>query len=507
MAHGFQLDLKTFEVSSKTFSLSLSMSSIAFIYDPQLSGLTQDNLNSLIQSKRLWLLPRGVCRLDVRLCLGECDNLRQTRDDFLEFVADTISQSSVWSQLGLSVQALDVQYHREEDNVPNLYFGIEQSDMSSALLSPPHAHTAQLKGLECILRFEPSNHLETSSKKEEQTDSQLPFSWDQLNPSTGILASHYGLEATESAELWDNAACLTRAAFCVTIGTRKGMRGLSIFELEKGPSLLDISPSIWNSQYRRSVVSHAKNFAVISNIFACSLNGQSPELRRKGAELLQKAPTGVGNNPSQHSARHLESSIQRMLWDLLQDRLKPTIGTNRTTVNNATSQEPELECQGDEINGPMVDEERFEQYEISDEDHHFYGESPPSSHQSSVYHQTNLSSNLDQSPAWQEENESIFHWDNQRLTEPKLYDAMERSCSEIDISGYQLPGPYNQYMTSDLPNAMQDTLMSDCMYDENDDIYDCKFDCVALARKGLEDYDPIATRMPYWEARVAASGN
>ncbi|KAI1281625.1 hypothetical protein F5Y07DRAFT_265439 [Xylaria sp. FL0933] len=507
MAHGFQLDLKTFEVSSKTFSLSLSMSSRAFIYDPQLSGLTQDNVNSLIQTKRLWLLPRGVCRLDVRLCLGECDNLRQNREDFLEFIADTINQSSVWSQLGLSVQALDVQYHREEDNVPNLYFSIEQSDMSSALLSPPHAHTAQLKGLECILRFAPSNHLDANSRKEEQTDSQIPLSWDRLNSSTAILASHYVLEATESAELWDNAACLVQAALCVTIGMRKGMRGLSIFELEKGPSLLDISPSIWNSQYRRSVVNHAKNFAVISNIFACSLNGQSPELRRKGAEILERAPTDVSKSLNRHPARHLESSIERMLWDLLQNTLKPTIGTNRTTANDATSQELELDCQGDEVNGTTVDEECFEQYEIMGENHHLYEESPPSSHQCSVYHQTNLSSSLDQSPAWQEENESIFPWDDQTLIKHKVYDAMERACSEVDISGYQLPGPYNQHMTSDLPNTMQDTLMSDYMYDENEDVYRCEYDDVALAGKGFEDYDPIDTSTPYWDAGLTALEN
>ncbi|KAI1349387.1 hypothetical protein F5Y01DRAFT_327457 [Xylaria sp. FL0043] len=499
MAYGFQLDLKTFEVSSKTFSLSLSMSSRAFIYDPQLSGLTQDNLNSLIQSKRLWLLPRGACRLDVRLCLGECDNLRQNRDDFLQFVADTVSQSSVWSQLGLSVQTLDVQYHREEDNVPNLYFSIEQSDMSSALLSPPHAHTAQLKGLECILRFEPSNHLDASSRKVEQTHSQIPLSWDRLNSSTAILASHYVLEATESAELWDNAACLVQAAVCVTIGMRKGIKGLSIFELEKGPSLLDISPSIWNSQYRRSVVNHAKNFAVISNIFACSLNGQSPELRRKGAEILERAPTDVGNNPSQHSARRLESSIECMLWDLLQDTLKPTMGTNNATAKNATSQERELESQGDEINGTMVDEERFEQYEVSHEDRHVYGEPPPSQ-QNSVDHQTNLSTDLDRGLTWQEENGSMFPWDNQTLIEPELYDAMEHSYLEADIPGYQLLEPHDQHMRSDLPDAMQDTLMSDYIYNENDDdMYGNQYDRETLAGKALDNYDLIDTSMAYWD--------
>ncbi len=95
MANRFRFDLKTFEVSSKTFDLSLSMTSRAFIYDVGLGNITQDDLSSLILSKQLWLLPRGLCRLDVHVRLGECDIRGDERDDFLDFIADTICQSSV----------------------------------------------------------------------------------------------------------------------------------------------------------------------------------------------------------------------------------------------------------------------------------------------------------------------------------------------------------------------------------------------------------------------------
>ncbi|KAI0426607.1 hypothetical protein F5Y09DRAFT_351079 [Xylaria sp. FL1042] len=508
MANRFHLDLKTFEVSSRMFDLSLSMTSRAFIYDTQLSSLTQDNLSSLIQTKRLWLLPRGVCRMDVQLRLGECGNFRQERDDFIEFIADTVCQSSVWSQLGLSVQTLDVQYHREEDNIPNLYFGIEQLDMSSALLSPPHAHTAQLKGLECILRFDFSSHMEADSKKEEQTGLESPFSSDHMSHPAGFLTNHQVSGAADSADLWDNAACLVQAAFCVTIGTRKSIRGLSVLELEKkGPSLLDISPSIWNSQYRRSIVKHTKNFAVISNIFAHSLNGQSPELRRKGAELLKRSPFEDSQDSNQHSVRHIESSIERMLWDLLQDTLKPTIGTSNANTKNTISQDPDSNCQGDEINGTIADEGYFEPHELFDENDNFYEELPLASDQNNAYCQGTASTNSDYNLAWQEETTSECPWDNQTLMIPEFYDGMEHFCSEADDSGHQPPESYSQHMKSDLSSAMQDTLVSDYMYDEDDDIYSYEYDCVALAGKGFNDYDPIKTNMPYWEDGVTGPAN
>lgn len=107
MADRFQLDLKTIEISGQIFDLSLSMTSVAFIYNVPLRNITQSGLSSLILSKQLWLLPCGVSRLDVHVPLGECDIWREQQGDFFEFVGHTICQSSV-SRLPISrVAALD----------------------------------------------------------------------------------------------------------------------------------------------------------------------------------------------------------------------------------------------------------------------------------------------------------------------------------------------------------------------------------------------------------------
>jgi hypothetical protein len=95
MANRFELALETFEITSKTYKLLLSVASAAFIYDVPLRGATHDDLMSLIQSKQLWLLPRGLCRLELVVKMRECGICGEEAAGFLEFIADRVCQSSV----------------------------------------------------------------------------------------------------------------------------------------------------------------------------------------------------------------------------------------------------------------------------------------------------------------------------------------------------------------------------------------------------------------------------
>ncbi|KAI0436360.1 hypothetical protein F4803DRAFT_572566 [Xylaria telfairii] len=474
MADHLEYNLKTFHISSQTFNLSLSMTSVAFIYDVPFQNITQEELSSLIQSKQLWLLPRGLCRLDVHMQLGECDIGRDKRVSFLEFIADAICQSFLWSRLGLSVQVIDVQYHQEENNIPNLYFSIEQADMSSALLSPPHAHTAQIKGLECILRFESSNRITVGPKQEEQVLSQL-----SISSPMEASAENYTFYTSAELDIWGNAAHLVEAALCITFGTRKRMHGLKIIELGKAPSLLDLAPAIWNSHYLRSTLNHTKNFAVISNILASSLKGQSPELRRKGAGLLISSTAEDNNNPRrglEQRTKQLESSIQKKLWGLLQDTLDPTSGTTKK-IPNSTSSIVDLDHQEYDTDGTMIDEGIANQRDSLDELRFQSGNLP---------HISPL--------GYDDYGSSTRYNSNIGFGRQHVYDLTLRSqdhqipwASEFrgeigglrydaDIFDNRLLEAESPYPEPDLSHNMQDHAMSDCIYDENDDIYSHKYD-------------------------------
>ncbi|KAI0449634.1 hypothetical protein F5B21DRAFT_519961 [Xylaria acuta] len=489
MAKRFQLDLKTFDISSQTSELSLSMTSVAFIYDVPLQNITQENIGSLIQSKQLWLLPRGLCRLDVHIRLGECDIRGDGRAAFFEFIADAICQYSLWSQLGLRVEILEVQYHQEEDNIPNIYFSIEQPDMSSALLSPPHAHTAQIKGLECILRFESSSHLAASPKQEEQVSSQ-----PHMTSPIGVSVGYHTFNTSDAVDLWENAARLVEAALCITFGTRKRMQGLNIFELGKAPSLLDLAPATWNSHYLRSTLNHTTNFAVISNILASSLKGQSPELRRKGAGLLKGNIAEDNDNPSrglEQQTKQLESSIQRTLWGLLQNTLEPTIGTSNTT-RKSTSLKTRLD-QEYEMDQTMIDEGVVDQYNLLDEPYCHYGNLPQPPGQGYDDYGSSASCNSDVEFMWQQAyDHTLSSQDSQLPGEPECRGEVGSIYYEADMFDDRLPETDHQYLEPVLSYTIQDHVMSDYIYDENDNIYGHKYDYASYAGQEPSGYELTA---------------
>ncbi|TRX97440.1 hypothetical protein FHL15_001718 [Xylaria flabelliformis] len=487
MARHLQLDLKTFDISSQNSALSLSMTSVAFIYDVPLQNVTQENLSSLIRSKQLWLLPRGLCRLDVRIQLGECDIGVGERADFFELVANTICQSF----LGLVVEILDIQYH-QENNIPNFYFSIEQPDMSSALLSPPHAHTAQIKGLECILRFDSTSRLTASAKEQEQVPSQMRMSPMAASPS------YHTLRASDVVDLWENASRLVEAALCITFGTRKRIEGMKVIELENGPSMLELAPAIWNSHYLKSVINHTKNFTVISNILASSLKGQSPDLRRKGAGLLQGNIVEGNDNPGrglEQQTKQLESSIQRRLWNLLQDTIEPTIGTSNITRKSVP---PKVgsDHQEYEMGRVMVDEATVDRCGLLNDLHCPYGNLlQPEGHD---YDGTSYDSDME--IALSQVYDPAFSSQDSRLLEaPEFQSEVESLYYETGMYGDQFPETDSQYAESNISYAMQDY-----MYD-NDDIYGHNYDYTNHMGQTSSGHE-LTEIFDYWEKQEAHRG-
>ncbi|KAI0392492.1 hypothetical protein F5Y17DRAFT_357726 [Xylariaceae sp. FL0594] len=309
-----RLDLKRVLISKETgdFKTSLSISSTAFLYNISLENASQSRILSSIASKELWLLPPGSSRCDLHIDLHQPDISPEEASHFIDNLANAICHFSLWSKLGLVVKLLDngIQYHQGLDS-PNIYLSIEQPDMSAALLSPPHAHTAQLKGLESELVFESSARcMGGNSRAQYQGPSWL---------------------------LWDDATCLVEAALDFTFGIRQHYPTLRTRQLNgNAPSLLDIAPAIWNAYYFESVTSHAKKFPVISSILASTARAKSSELRNSLTALLQNAPQPATKGAS-HAAQHVpdepRSAIERRLWELLRTTIKPTIRTAKKIRN------------------------------------------------------------------------------------------------------------------------------------------------------------------------------
>lgn len=242
---------------------------------------------------------------------------------------------------------------------------------------------------------------------------------------------------------------------------------------------------------------------MISNILASSLNGQSPQLRRKGAEILRDNTIETNIDPGQelgHSSKQLESSIQRMLWDLLQSTLKPTIGTTRTP-KRPTPAAADLYREGDEVDETLVDEEVSGQFDLPDRHHYPYEDLSLPLSQEYEDHQSFEDCDTDVEFARQQtDNSSLFPQDDQELLPPEFDDEVGYLFHESGAAGCELLEPDIEYAQSDLCHIMQDQVMSDYMYNESDDIYSYENDVVTSATgQGLSGYELAATPCFPWE--------
>ncbi|RYP40307.1 hypothetical protein DL768_010657 [Monosporascus sp. mg162] len=321
MDDAMQLKLAAFDLSSKDLDLSLSVASLAFISSlPTFQGEPTD-VYQLVQSGDLWLLSPGFVQFEVAVKVNGkpmCSVGPET--GFLEDVAEAICQCSIWQKLGLVICLDDIQYDLPYEGAPNLYLNIQHPDKSFALLSPPHALTAQFKGLESTF------HFMTSQGEDRRNEA--------------------GARDLEEHKRVEFAAHLVDLALYKLLGVPKRLYGLQFRKLTDTPSLLQLAPAIWNSHYLRATAAHAKNFPVISEVLATSVQAQSPSLRKKAAKLLEYdrlPPQGRGSpQGSSGNTWHDQKLLRHHLWRLLQTALKPGIFTHKRPKDNADDVEPQL---------------------------------------------------------------------------------------------------------------------------------------------------------------------
>lgn len=104
MAGYTELELKTFELSSIYSDSSISVTSVALISDLP-SQYSSEELYRLIQSKELWLVSPGLCRIQIIIDRSRFSMLSDEADvGFLEHLADAICQCSVSQSCGFRSQ-------------------------------------------------------------------------------------------------------------------------------------------------------------------------------------------------------------------------------------------------------------------------------------------------------------------------------------------------------------------------------------------------------------------
>lgn len=181
----------------------------------------------------------------------------------------------------------DIHYEPSGNGSPNLYFNIQHPDKSSALLSPPYALTAHLKGLQSIFHFQTEGtgeeELVTSRYRYSSphaVNNEVPTkkhgfvqccihseepngdAYD-VGPNNDVKGDIWS--ADEGAIRWDPdklyvneiddqvlcdlAARLVDAALYILLGIPRQRKGLRLIKLDNVPSLIQLAPGVWNAHY------------------------------------------------------------------------------------------------------------------------------------------------------------------------------------------------------------------------------------------------------------------
>ncbi|KAI0833013.1 hypothetical protein F5Y06DRAFT_307442 [Hypoxylon sp. FL0890] len=348
MADYTELELKTFDLSSRDSDLSLSVTSLALISDLPSPQQSSEELCQLIQSKQLWLVSPGVCRIQI---IVRQNQLSLSSDGievgFLEHLADVICQCSIWPSLGLTIRQEDIHYQPLYNGAPNLYFIVEHTQKSSVLLSPTHNPTARFNGIECLFCYNSdtpgASQVDTEQADAQDTNISTYFpgavsefeAIDSTNPYEDEISGDYwndpipDVPLNQARQRWNDAAYLAQMALQITIGVKERIRGLRIVHLDAQPSLLQLAPAIWNGHYLKAMTFHVAKFPIISNIIATVSRGRSPALRRKSIKLLIGSDEeGAG---AEIDINIYRNSIHKRLWNLVQTELEPTIRMKDTT--------------------------------------------------------------------------------------------------------------------------------------------------------------------------------
>lgn len=239
-------------------------------------------------------------------------------------------------------------------------------------------------------------------------------------------------------------------------------------------------------------MNHSKHIGTISNILASSLDGQSPGLRRKGVELLASSATVAGKDHDRELAytrRQLELPIQQMLWDILQDTIKPTIGT-RDVSRKTTIPEAEPEDQTHEAYETMADEASVQSYGLENMNYSLDGSLLWQQDLAHDDYQNSASCNFDVEPSWQHSSGIRSPpWEDGTPEASESQEKMIYSYTEPYMSYDGYSEPSSQDWKADLSQNMENHMMSDYVYGEEDMFCEYGSGQASPAGQGLIEYE------------------
>ncbi|KAK5998009.1 hypothetical protein PT974_00378 [Cladobotryum mycophilum] len=347
------IPLPRLQLSSQEKDLDLVLQTSLQIQFPEGHGApsTSSELLDLVTEKHLWIGRTGSCHFKLLVSIqGEpiSDDARVAQ------LAEWIQKYEFWHRLGLRLQYCETRFTWPPGE---LSFSIQHPDLSSALVPPADAFTADFRSVTCsvdISKVEKESSApdgrrckrrkcrqtearvereETKDTVDEELYTSLIFE-DQRAIDEFMLGWGVDSAASEGKALKERKhenedkgmylseqvrRMLEVTLRVLVLGNGKPLKGVRVRESTVSQALTKLAPAVFHIPYLKVVSDQASFLPIIATSLARMRNAESPSLRQKVASLRITSTTkGIDSGDADMIVRGVEKSA----WNVLLATIK-----------------------------------------------------------------------------------------------------------------------------------------------------------------------------------------
>ncbi|KAL7799718.1 hypothetical protein V8C37DRAFT_365222 [Trichoderma ceciliae] len=314
---------------------------------------TSSDLLKLVTEMHLWIARTGSCYFDLVVSIqGE----PVSKGDQMVKLMEWVQNCEVWSRVGVRLQGRE----RDAAECPaRTTFSIQHPDLSSALVTPRDAFTAEFQAVTCHVNLSPVQDAPLVSKRslkrkrervkqidrcienqqlgdlaleDEDIISLTPDdrrAIDAFIQSLNMAPTQHGRHKSaqracrsdgiqEKIEFSERLRQLFDVALeMLVLGSGKQYKGITAIECTRAECLTRLAPAVFYMPYLKTISDRASLLPIIATSLARMKNAESPSLRHKAISFAAR----VTDENCDHGDRVIRG-IEKSTWVVLLSAMK-----------------------------------------------------------------------------------------------------------------------------------------------------------------------------------------
>ncbi|KAL6892289.1 hypothetical protein GGI43DRAFT_190506 [Trichoderma evansii] len=314
------VDLPKLHLSDNGQQLELSLEGSLQLQFPDGVKLPQTSTELLksVAEEHLWIARTGSCYFHVIVSIqGEC----VTAIDQTAELTEWIQCCEVWTKAGIRLQDRE---RGIDEPLGKMSFSIQHPDLSSTLVAPKDASTADFQSVICYIDITPAKPpLKRKRTKTTEASSDIFLNGQRVieffppntHKETQKLSQSGKILRTEPIK--QLRQILDVVLELIVLGSRKQYKGITTNKYTRAECLTQLAPAVFSMQYLKTIYDRVSLSPTIATSLARMKNAESPSLRYKTAIFAARV---VGENCDHGD--HVIRGIEKGTWDVLLSSVK-----------------------------------------------------------------------------------------------------------------------------------------------------------------------------------------